>query len=341
MESYDGDFSTLFMVFAPRVHLDKPIILTKKHEISTISELENDEFLKRAVEAYFANGGDRLYLLFYEVPRANSFVAHKFREFMIKECDKLNDIELICAINLFDPNIYKSILSMPEILDIQRHINDYCHQTHRISVSDMNEDFETEYLNIIGRTNLYYPWMIDSYEEPLPPSIYAAALFSKMAKENRYFESIANKKLVNVKDVEKILDDDELDQLVVDRINPVIFIPHRGVRIWGVKSFNESLDSVNELRVMKYIKRRLIKMSRVYLFEPNSIFLEAQLILLVKSFFENLETIGAVSYHNVERDDDSLLIGNEIIINIQVSFYTPVEYINIRLNKSDGKLSLT
>jgi len=343
IESYDGDFSTLFVVFTNKSHIQKPILLTKKHELGTIAELGESDFLKQSVEAYFSNGGDRLYLLFFQVPQLGRFEATKFHEFLIKEGDKLNDIEVITAINLFDETIYDELLSPHDVFDIQRLINDYCNQSYRISISDLPSEFTKEQLDLMGKTLIYHPWIVDSYEKALPPSIYAAALFSKMAKDNRYFESIANKKLFNTKDVEEVLDDYELDQLVKDKINPVLFIPHRGVRIWGVKTFNHSLDSVNELRVMNYIKRRLIKMSRVYLFEPNSIFLEAQLILLVKSFLEKLESLGALSFQNVVRNDDSLIVGNEIIIDIQVSFNTPIEYINIRLNKidKDGQLNIT
>lgn len=343
MESYDGDFSTLFIVFSSNDYIQKPILLTKKHQIGTIDELTGDEFLKRSVEAYFSNGGERLYLLFYQVPQLGKFEATKFSKFLIKECDSLNDIELISAINLFDETIYNELLSLHEIVDIQRLINAYCDQSYRISISDLPNNDTKEHLDIIGKSIIYYPWILDSYDLPLPPSIYAAALFSKMAKSNKYFESIANKELINTKDVNEVLDDIALDELVDDNINPVLFIPHRGVRIWGVRTFNHSLDSVNELRVMNYIKRRLVKMSRVYLFEPNSIFLEAQIILLVKSFLEKLESIGALSYQNVIRDDDSLIVGNEIIINIHISFNTPIEYINIRLNKidKDGLLSIT
>lgn len=342
IEPYDGDFSTLFVVFSENVSFPEPILLTRKHHFDMIAELSEDAFLKRAVHSYFANGGERLYLLFPSLGHNNRFDDFIFNDFLIKECDRLNDIEVITAVNLFDIEIYNTLLSMQEIIQIQRIINNYCASSHRISLTDMNADFDKESLNIIGKTVIYYPWMLDSSNQPLPPSVYASALFSKMAREDKYFESIANKALVNTVDVELRLDDTELKALVSDFINPVIFIPHRGVRIWGVKSFDEKIDIVNELRVLKFIKRRLIKMSKVYLFEPNTIFLEAQIILMVKVFLEQLENKGALVYQNVERDSISLQQGNEIIINIDVAFATPIEFINIRLNKvdKDGMINL-
>ncbi len=340
-KSYDGDFSTLFVVFSSLVSIEKPILLTKKHEFNTILELQDDEFLKRAVEAFFVNGGDRLYLLFIKLNN-KKLNLDKFNDYLIKECDRLNDIEVISAINLFDEEIYQKQLSTKKVIGVQRLINNYCANTHRVSITDINSDFKVETLNIIGKSILYYPWIMDSYSKPLPPSIYASALFSKMAKENKYFESIANKEILNTLDVNLRLEDYELEDLGKNRINPVIFMPHRGVRFWGIKSFDEKLDTVNEIRVLKYIKRRLIKMSRVYIFEPNTIFLEAQVILMVKVFLEKLENIGALLGYSVERNEESLVEGNEIIIDIAVALASPIEFINIRLNKldKDGMINL-
>ena len=331
--SYDGDFSTLFILFLPQVKLMKPIALSKRYQFDLIDEIRDIDFLRRAVNAYYANGGDRLYLLFYQIDE--SFNILKFDNFLSKSCDRLNDIETISAINLYDDTIYKKLISIRDILEIQRVINDYCERSHRVSISDVDSDFKKEYLNIIGRTNIYYPWIADSKDSRLPPSIYVAALFSKIAKVDRYFESIANRPLFNCRDVDLRLDDRELMELTKEGINPLIFMPHRGIMIWGVKCFNESFDSVNELRVMKYIKRRVIKSSRVYIFEVNNPFLEAQIILMLKVFLDHLEKIGALESYNIGRDDSSMQRDNEIVINIEIALSSPIEFINIRYYKSD------
>jgi len=333
-QSYEGDFSTIFIVFSQSITFEKPILLSKKHQFETIIELEDEAFLKRAVEAFFVNGGERLYLLFIKV-KSKKFSIEKFEKTLVRECDNLNDIEVISAINLFDEEVYLKLFSSKKIIEIQRTINHYCAKTHRISITDINKDFKEESLNVIGKSLLYYPWLIDNNNERLPPSIYAAALFAKNAKKNKYFESIANKHLLNTSDVELRLENDELEALIKNRINPIVFIPHRGVRFWGVKSFDENLDTINEVRVLKYIKRKLIKMSRVYLFEPSTLFLEAQIILMLKIFLEKLENIGAIQGFDVERNEESLIEGNEIIIDISLAFFTPIEYINIKLNKLD------
>jgi hypothetical protein len=339
-QAYDGDFSTLFVIFSKNILVKRPILLTKKHQFEMIEDIQEDIFLKNAIEAFFVNGGDRLYLLFIKIGQKR-FNLDKFHNILVQECDGLNDIELISAINVFDEDLYLHSFSMKEILKIQATINNYCSVTHRISITDINKDFENHYLNSLGKSLLYYPWIINKKNKALPPSIYAAGLFSKMAKANKYFESIANKELLNTQDIELRLDENELELLRKNRINPVIFMPHRGVRFWGVKSFDENLDTINEVRVLKYIKRKLVKMSQVYLFEPNTIFLEAQVILMVKVFLSKLENIGAILAFDVERNDESLIKENEIIIDIAVALATPIEFINIRLNKIDKDSTLT
>ncbi len=338
--SYDGDFSTMFIVFIPfEVPNTNPILINKRYQFEFIEEVSSIDFVKRAISAFYGNGGDRLYLLFYQIE--NNFDIVKFDYFLSQSCDKLTDIETIVAINIYDDTI-QEFFSKKDILEIQRVINDYCEKTHRISISDIESDFKKEYLNIIGKTNIYYPWIVDNQDNKLPPSIYVSALFSKKAKADKYFESVANIPLYNAKDVDIRLDNNELLQLVQDSINPVIFMPHRGVMIWGVKCFNEHIDTVNELRVMKYIKRKIVKSSRVYVFENNNRFLEAQIILMLKVFFDNLENIGAIESYSIQRDINSMKRENEIVINIEVALSTPVEFINIRFHKGDrdGNISI-
>ena len=288
VEPYDGDFSTLFIIFSKTIDINKPILLTKFSQFITIKELENEKFLKKAVDVFFRNGGDRLYLLFYKL-EDSGFRLINFKKILTRECDRLNDVEVISAINLYDKEIYKKVFNLQRVVRIQKSINRYCQDSHKISITDINQEFKKRDFELLGKTVIYYPWIVTRDKTTLPPSIYASALFSKMAKNEKYFESIANKNLYEADDIEILFQKQELANLVKQRVNPVINMPHRGVMFWGVKTFGENQDTVNELRVMKFIKRRLIKISQMYVFEPNSFILEMQIITIVKSFLERLE----------------------------------------------------
>ncbi len=335
IEPYDGDFATLFVSFSRTLSISKPILIEKFVEFLSIVEFESEFFLKESIDAFFRNGGERLYLLNYQVKDNQKFDILKFKETLTREADRFHDAEVVSAINLYDSSVYNEIFNINEILNIQRVINDYCKLSDKISISDINEDFKDEYLDLLGPTVIYYPWIVNSRNVTLPSSIYASALLSKLAEDAKYFHSIANQEIINTEDVEHRLEQNSLLELVKNRINPVIYMPHRGVRIWGVKTFDDRLDTINELRVLKYIKRKLKKISRMYIFEPNSMFLEAQVILMVNVFLEELVEIGALTSIKVESNKEFGNAEEMIVIDIEVAFSIPIEYIHIRLNKVD------
>ncbi len=335
IEPYEGDFSTFFIYFSKTINHKKPIVFDKLSQFFKIKELREDKFLKKAVEVFFRNGGERLYIWFYRVEK-RGFRVTKFKKELERECDRLNDVEVLVAINLYNEEIYNKIFSTQRVIRIQKIINEYSKKAHKISITDINEDFKEEYFDIIGSTIFFYPWIISNNNIKLPPSIYASALFSDKAKNEKYFESIANIALFEVNGLEFDFNRDKLKYLSKNRINPVIFMPHRGVMFWGVKTFGENQDTINELRVMKYIKREIIKISQIYVFEPNSFELEMQIVTMINSFLERLEKIGAVETFIVEsltKNEDR--VNGKIVINIEVAFSIPIEFINIKLTKID------
>ncbi|MBN2825963.1 MAG: hypothetical protein JXQ76_11600 [Campylobacterales bacterium] len=332
-EMAEGDFSTLFVILSPTVLLQKPLLLTRLSDFYRIDTLgEEEPFLKRAVEAFFKNGGVLLYLLFYPITH-QKFDLNAFEKHLIQECDQLIDVEVISAVNLYSQELYKRFLKMGEIVQIQRIINNYCHKSDRISLSDICHEFEDNYFDILGNTVIYYPWIIDNTHYSLPPSIYAAALLSRLGDESNFFKSVANKELINTQDIEYELEHEELAHLSKNRVNPVLNIPHRGVRLWGIKTFDDTLDTLNELRVMKLVKRKIKRISKIYLFEPNDIMLEEKIKFLVAILLDKLLKVGALKEYNIDSPNHDQRDSEKLVIEIMLGFSTPIEYINIRLNK--------
>ncbi|MBN2824209.1 MAG: hypothetical protein JXQ76_02710 [Campylobacterales bacterium] len=330
----EGDFSTLFMVLSPTILHSKPLLFAKLADFYTLENAtEYPPFLKRAVEAFFQNGGTLLYLFFYPLSH-QKFDLNAFEKRLIQACDTLIDVEVISAINLYSQEVYPSYLKMGEIVQIQRTINDYCYKSDRISLSDMHAQFKDEYFDILGNTVIYHPWIIDNANYLLPPSIYAAALLSRLGDESNFFKSVANRELNNTHDVEYELTHDELAYLSKNRVNPVLNIPHRGVRLWGIKTFDETMDTLNELRVMKLIKRKIKRISKMYLFEPNDMMLQEKIKFLVAILLDKLLTLGALKEYNINSPTyEEQQQSEKLVIEIMLGFSTPIEYINIRLNK--------
>ncbi len=328
--SYDGDFSTLFLYFAADLPSGRAFPLTRPADLLKIKELEGHLFLRNCVDTFFKNGGDLLYILIY---RPGSVLdLNAFGSFLTGECDRLIDVEVVAAVNLYDTS-----LTAREIIQVQRIINDYCERSDRISLSDIGRDFEESYLDLIGRTVIYHPWIIDSRGYLLPPSVYAAALLSKMGNGSEFFRSIANRELVNTQDTNEVLDEYEAAEQVAKRINPVLNIPHRGVRLWGIKTFDHNVDTLNELRVLKLVKRKLRRISKMFIFEPNDVILEAKIQFLVTLLLEKLVELGALSGYEVNPATDEYEEGDRIVIEIALGFSAALEYIRIRLEKVENE----
>jgi hypothetical protein len=344
----EQDFATLFLIFNDDNFNTPLITIDNFSQVNEYSFIKKNIFLQKAIEVYFANKGDKLYILNYPIKTKQSFDLLEFESFLSRSCDTLMDLEVIISPDLYGKKIYGNILGQRDIVAIQRSINNYCSASHRVSITDIPNDFDFNYLDIFGETSIYYPWIIDKSSILLPPSIYVSAMFSKFAKENKLAASVANKEIINAINIEKTLTKDERGILLDNRINPIILVPHQGVKIWGTKAFDSKVDTSTEQRIMKYIKRNLYRIGKAYVFEPNDNKLKDKILLHVESFLYKLWKAGGLAGETKEQAynssgdiittdmDDKILT-----INIAVSLVKPIEFIYIELNKvaQDGTQS--
>ncbi|MEA3354629.1 MAG: phage tail sheath subtilisin-like domain-containing protein [Campylobacterota bacterium] len=347
-ENSQEEFSVLFLTFSNCGFSKQLIALDSFTQVLEYGFLKQNEFLYKAIDVYFSNKGKKLYILNFPIEDENYFNILEFDNFISRNCDNLVDLEIMLALDLYDPKIYKNILSQRTIVSIQRSINKYCETNSRLSISDICEDFEEQYFDMLGETLIYYPWIKDKTSTLLPPSVYAAALFSKYAHENKFATSIANKEILNAVDIQRDLSDYEKQDLISHRVNPVVFIPHQGVRIWGTKTFDSNVDTTNELRVYKYIKRNLYQIAKVYIFEPNNKNLESRVLMEVRGFLFDLWDKGFLAgsssdeAYSVTTDIDDINKRENILsIKVAVALIKPLEFILIELNKvaQDGTQS--
>ena len=344
----EKDFATLFVTFGDK---DFPKDLFSLDGFAQTLEypfLKYYDFLYGAIDLFFANKGKKLYILNYPIAESGNFNLLDFENFLSRSCDRLVDVDLLLAVDLYNEEIYKKRISQKTVVSIQRCINEYAKKSNRLSITDISEDFNYDYLDVLGESVIYYPWIKDKNSLILPPSICASALFSHFANDFKLATSIANKDILNVVDVAKNLEQVQKEELIKNRINPVVLVPHQGVRIWGVKTFDSTVDTVVELRVLKYIKRNLYRIAKVYIFESNTKSLADKLVMQVDNFLFRLWERGilagatrdesfVVSYELEDIQQDKSLLS----IKIAVALVKPVEFIFIELNKvaQDGTQS--
>lgn len=342
------DFATLFISFC-EMDFEKPLVVLENFaQVHEYPFLQKNQFLCQCIDTYFANKGKKLYLLQYNFKSEESLDLIAFEAFIARQCDVLMDIEVLVALDVYHESVYKKRLSQKSIVGLQRTLNLYAVKTNRIALTDITSDLEERYLDVLAEGIVYYPWIVDKEKNLLPPSVFASALMSRFAKEGKFFNAVANKEMLNAIDVNEHLSKEKEAWLIQNGINPIVYVPHRGVRIWGSKTFNSKVATAVELRVLKYIKRNLIKIAKVYIFEPNDENLEDKLVMQVDNFLYKLWERGALVGTTKEEAyqihaEQGILDGkeNNLIIHVGVALVRPIEFIQIVLNKlaQDGTQS--
>ena len=332
------DFSTLFLGF----YDDEEYFA----QLNNFNDAKQDNFLKlhpeyfRAVKNYFENGGVLLYILNF--PLHDRIDVLSVSKFMKDKCDNLNDLEVICTLGLIERSKAEQKITQDEAVKVIHAVNIYAHQTDRISITDINNIIKNKYLDRLGESVVYYPWFVDKLNNLVAPSVVSAALMSKLAYQGAFFNSIANKSISNLHKLSDDLSTQENIKLYEDGINPITLINKQGLKIWGVKAFNSKYESVNEMRVLKYIKRQLKRLSREYVFETNTDELNGRLYIDVSQFLFSLWEIGALSGNSKQEafsvSSDVSNLDNkrsQLTFRISVAISKPLEFIVITLNRID------
>lgn len=334
-------YSTLFLSFTVGTQCDKPIVLNSVLDIEKYTFLHEDYALTKSIKVYFENAGKRLYILSYPSDENELYSRDRYKKYLSNRCDALVDIETIVAVDLFD-----KVLSREKYLYLQNTISEYCEQSSRISISDLPQVYDEEYHQELYNTVSFYPWLIDKENNVIAPSVYAAALFNKVAIDENIARSIANRVLESAVDSSIVIKQETLEKLYQEGVTPMLYFRDEGYKIWGVKTlqfFDDKFDYLNTLRVFRYIKRTLYQISRQYVFEPNNYDLKNRLLRQIKTFLMPMWKKGALQ--GDKEDEAFMIICDErnnsvedanlgrLNIDIAVSISKPLEYIVIHLNR--------
>jgi Phage tail sheath C-terminal domain len=157
-------------------------------------------------------------------------------------------------------------------------------------------------------TGVYYPWglgtNIDGSEIMIPPSAialvtiayndqvaypwYAPAGFTRGLVSNAtsvgYLDS--GNEYVSV-----ILNQGQRDVMYSHKINPIAYIPNRGLVVYGQKTLDPNstaLDRVNVARLVNYIAYNVDNILKPFIFEPNTHTTRATARIVVERFFAGL-----------------------------------------------------
>jgi Phage tail sheath C-terminal domain len=132
------------------------------------------------------------------------------------------------------------------------------------------------------------------------------------------------------------LNQGQRDVLYINKINPISFIPGRGLVIFGQKTLNPiatALDRVNVARLINYLAYNLNTLAQPFLFEPNDQQTRQSVTNTFNSFMANLVGLRALYDYAVVCDSSNntaaRIDANELWIDIAIKPEKAIEFIYI------------
>ena len=200
---------------------------------------------------------------------------------------------------------------------------------------------------------LYYPWglgtALDGSSVLIPPSTIALTVMA-------YNDQVAypwfppagfNRGLVtNATSVGYVLSDGtyhplilnqgQRDVLYTNKINPIAYIPNRGLVVYGQKTLNpvaSALDRVNVARLINYLSYYLDNLAKPFLFELNDAQTRIQVVSVFNSFMGTLMSLRALYDFAVICDTSNntptTIDANELWIDVAIQPEKAIEFIYI------------
>ena len=187
-------------------------------------------------------------------------------------------------------------------------------QNWATNANDVASDGEDGLVSSNDYVGVYYPWglttNLDGLDIMIPPSAIAlnTIAFSDQISYPWYAPAGFNRGLVtNASSVgylssdgeyiPTILNQGQRDVLYTNRINPIAYIPNRGLVVFGQKTLApiaSALDRINVARLANYISYTLDILMKPFLFEPNITATRLNAANTVSRFFVNLVALNAL-----------------------------------------------
>lgn len=202
-------------------------------------------------------------------------------------------------------------------------------------------------------TGVYYPWglstNVDGTEIMIPPSAIAliTIAFNDQVAYPWYPPAGFNRGLVsNATSVgylnaasefnAVILNQGQRDVMYTNRINPIAYIPNRGLVVFGQKTLDpisSALDRINVARLLNYISYNLDLILKPFLFELNTPATRATAKSVVDRFFSQIVGLNGLydfaSVCDATNNDPARVDANQLWVDCAIQPTKAVEFIYI------------
>ena len=139
------------------------------------------------------------------------------------------------------------------------------------------------------------------------------------------------------------------DTLYGKKVNPIANFPGEGICVWGQKtlySATSALDRINVSRLVIYLRERLDKIVRPFIFEPNDTLTRANIKDMIERFLGDIQAKRGLYDFAVVCDTSNntpaRIDRNELYVDIGIEPTKAAEFIYIPVRiLNTGKLSST
>ena len=133
-----------------------------------------------------------------------------------------------------------------------------------------------------------------------------------------------------------LLNEGQRDVLYSNNINPIVYIPNRGLVVYGQKtrsSVASAMDRINVARLINYLRYNLDNLARPFLFEPNDEHTRKTVEVTFERYMGGLVTQRALYDFIVVCDESNntpdRIDRNELWIDIGIKPVKAIEFIYI------------
>tara|TARA_R110000744_G_scaffold118465_1_gene221267 strand:- start:109 stop:2490 length:2382 start_codon:yes stop_codon:yes gene_type:complete len=112
--------------------------------------------------------------------------------------------------------------------------------------------------------------------------------------------------LDNVLEVRRRLTQSQRDDLYTDNVNPIATFPGQGIVVFGQKTLQKKasvLDRVNVRRMLIEVRKTIAGLSRLFLFEPNTVSVRERLLTQVNSYLSTVQSAQGLTEFRAVLDE--------------------------------------
>lgn len=290
-------------------------------------------FLPDAVRGFFANGGQRVFIV--RLTRARGLSR------ALAALEGEAEIASVAAPGITDPASLAAILA-------------HCEVNRRFAVLDCprgaRAGFDARAIGASRSAAAYAPWLVvqrrsGAGQRSVPPSGHVLGVYARVDEVRGVWKAPAGEALGGVLAPDLAVDDSLQAGMAAHGINPIRSFPGRGILVWGARTLSTDAEwkYVNVRRLFLYLERSIDKGTQWVVFEPNGVPLWVKVRGQIETFLTRLWRAGAFPADRPDRAfyvrcDESTMSQADIDsgrLNIEVGFapLRPAEFIVLRIGQ--------